>query len=260
MLSTIYQTLLVGPIFNILVLLYQIVGNLGVAIILLTLVIRSLLIPVVLPSLKNVKKQRDLQPELDKIKQKYKHDKKVQAQKQMELFQKHGINPASGCVTQLVMIIVLIALYSVIRQISTGVDLAQINDLIYFESLKFVSIEEIKTQFLYLNLAQPDPFFILAALSGLLQFAVSKMTVPYSEAGEKAAAKTPDKKDDVAYNVQNQMLYTMPIINFIIGTRLPAGVTLYLVTTTLFSLLQTYFVSGWGGLKPLISKIAIWKK
>jgi membrane protein insertase Oxa1/YidC/SpoIIIJ len=69
--------------------------------------------------------------------------------------------------------------------------------------------------------------------------------------------KTPDKNDDIAYNMQQQMLYTMPIMNFIIGLTLPSGVVLYIVTTTLFSIVQTYFVSGWGGMQHIINKLGV---
>ena len=110
-----------------------------------------------------------------------------------------------------------------------------------------------------MNLSKPDPFFVLAVLSGLFQLVQSKMTMPYVEAGEKAAKKTPDKKDDIAYNMQEQMLYTMPIMNVVIGITLPAGVVLYILTTTVFSLVQTYFVSGWGGMKSWLIKLGFKK-
>ena len=158
------------------------------------------------------------------------------------------------------MIIILIALYSVIIKFSTGTELQKLNDYIYLASMKLGSLSDIKTKFLYLNLAKTDPYFILAALSGLLQLVASKMTIPYNAIGKEAAKSTPDKKDDLAYNVQSQMLYTMTIMNFIIGIKLPSGVVLYLVITTMFSIVQTYFVSGWGGLRPWIDKLVWWKK
>jgi YidC/Oxa1 family membrane protein insertase len=255
MLGTIWNTLLVNPIFNILVGLYKLTGSLGFSIIILTVFIRTLLIPAVMPSMKAMKKQRDLQPELDEIKQKYKQDKKKQAEMQMVLFKKHGLNPASGCLTQVVMIIVLIALYGVIRMFTINPNIVALNARIYFDFIKLAADEVIKTQFLWMNLAKPDPIFVLAILSGLLQLVQSKMTMPFVEAGEKAAAKTSDKKDDIAYNMQQQMLYTMPIMNVIIGVTLPAGVVLYILATTIFSVVQTYFVSGWGGMKSWLHKL-----
>src|SRR3989344_5779968 len=258
-LSLVWNLILVNPMLNVLAGFYQLIGSLGLSIILLTILIRTILIPVMLPSMKTMQKQRELQPELDKLKKKYKHDKKKQAEAQMELFKQHGLNPASGCLTQIVMIIVLIALYGVIRNFTGGADINEINTHLYFDFLSLDPAVQIPTRFLWLDLTKPDPYFILATLSGLFQLLQSKMTQPYVEEGEKAAQKTPDKKDDIAYNIQEQMLYTMPIMNFIIGVTLPAGVVLYILTTTIFSLVQTYFVSGLGGLKPWLKKAGLVK-
>lgn len=253
--SVLWNTLLVNPLLNILVGFFQLTGNLGISIILLTVLIRTVLIPLVLPSMKNMQKQRDLQPQIEKIKKKYKYDKKKQAEMQMALLKEHGLNPAAGCLTQIPMFIVLIALFNVIGKFSNGIVLEDINALIYFDSFKFVSLDQIKTSFLWMDLGKADPYYVLAILSGVFQFFASKMTQPYVEEGGKAAKKTPDKKDDIAYNMQEQMLYMMPIMTVIIGLRLPAGTVLYILVTTVFSIFQTYFVSGWGGLSPYIKKL-----
>ena len=261
MLATIWNTLLVTPLLNILVLFYHFTGNLGISIILLTLTSKTIMIPIITPSLTAMKKQRELQPELDKIKKKYMYDKKKQAEMQMELFKQHGLNPASGCGTQIIMIIILIALYNVIRRFSMGIDIANLNTSLYFGFLKFTTDQVVNTSFLYLNLAKPDPYYILAILSGMLQFIASKMTLPYATSGEQAAKQTPSKRDDIAYNMQEQMLYTMPIMNFVIGATLPAGVVLYIITSVIFQIVQTYFVSGLGGLKSWVDRfIKIIKK
>jgi len=106
-------------------------------IILFTVIIKAILTPLVMPSMKTMKKQRDLQPELDKLKEKYKHDKKKMAEMQMELFKQHGLNPASGCVTQIATIVVLIALYGVIQRFAINADVDVLNTLIYFDAFKF---------------------------------------------------------------------------------------------------------------------------
>ena len=256
MLSVIWTTILVNPIFNLLALMYYLTQSLGISIILLTVAIRTILIPFVLPSMKTMKKQRDLQPEIDALKKKYKYDKKKQAEMQMELFKRNGLNPASGCLTQIVMVVVLIALYNVISKFTSNTGIEELNSHVYLDFLKF-SQTGVSTSFLWLNLAKPDPIYLLAILAGGFQFLTSKMTMPYTEAGEKAAKKTPDKSDDIAYNMQAQMLYMGPIMNFIIGLTLPSGVVLYIVITTVYSLVQTYFVSGWGGLAPWARKLGL---
>jgi len=260
MLGTIWQTALVTPLINLLMVLYQQVGNLGISIVLMTLIIRAIMLPVMLPSMKNMKKQRALKPQLDKLKKKFKYDKKKLAEKQMELFKEHGINPASGCLTQIVTILILFALYGVIRKVTVLENVSEINDLLYFTFLKFKEGVAINTKFLYLDLAKPDPYFIFAILSGGLQFLASKMTMAFAKIGEKAAKETPEKTDDIAYNMQQQMLYTMPIMNVIVGVTLPSGIVLYMVTATLFSIVQNIILNGFEGLEPLTSLVKKWKK
>ncbi len=239
-----------------LALLYLVTKSIGWSIIVLTLIVKAISIPFILPSLKTAKKQRDLQPHLEKIKTKYKYDKKKQAELQMQLMKEHGVNPASGCYTMIITILIFTALYSVIRQITQMTDLALINDRLYFSFIKFTSIQELSTRFFYLDLAKPDPYFIMAILAGVSQFVLAKMSMPYVETGVKAAKKTPDKKDDIAYNMQQQSLYIMPAMMVFLGISLPSGVIIYIITSTLFSIVQNYFVNGWGGLKPWVDKLA----
>ena len=256
MFSDVWNNIFINPMFNLLIALFKLTGNLGLAIILLTLVVRTILIPLVMPSMHAMQKQKELQPEIDKIKKKFKNDKQKQAEAQMALFKQHGLNPAAGCLPQIAMIVVLIALYGVISRFSKDIDISQINIILYFDFLKFASDAIISTKFGYLDLAKADPYFVLAILSGALQFVVSKMMQPYNEKGRAAAKSTPDKTDDFAYNMQGQMLYMMPIMTVIISLKLPAGAVLYILTTTVFSAVQQYFVTGWGGLAPIINK---WK-
>src|SRR3972149_4869698 len=192
--TILWHTLLVNPILNILVVLYELVGgNMGWAIILLTLITRAILIPAMLPSLKTMKKQRDIQPQLQKIKEKYKYDKKKQAEEQMKLMREHGLNPASGCLTQVAMILVLFALYGVIIKFTKSVDIMAINQQIYFDQFKFAVDAVINAKFYYLDLGQHDPFYILPILAGFAQLISSKMMQPYVETGEELAKKNPDR-------------------------------------------------------------------
>jgi YidC/Oxa1 family membrane protein insertase len=243
MLSTFWNTLFINPIVNALVALYHYTGNLGISIIILTLFIRVVLVPLMIPSMRTMKKQKELQPEIDKLKNKYKKDKKKLAEAQMELFKKHGLNPAAGCITQIPMFLVLIALYGAIQRISQIDHIIELNGILYFEWMKF-SIDSINTRFLYMDLARPDQYYILALLAGLFQFFTSKVTMGFTKKAEQIAKKTPDKSDDIAYNIQEQMLYIMPVITVIIGLTLPSGAVLYILTTTIFSLVQTYLMLG----------------
>jgi YidC/Oxa1 family membrane protein insertase len=256
----VWNLIILNPIFNILVVLYQLTSNLGVSIILFTTILRFLTIPLTLPQIKMSQKQRDIQPELNKIKEKFKYDKKKQAEMQMALFKEHGINPGTGCITTIITFVLMIAIYKAVSMFTINPDINILNTHIYFDQYKFLPGEFINNSFLYLNLAKPDPYLILTVVAVLLQFLATKMLMPYSEISEKAAKQTPEKTDDMMVTFQKQNLYMMPIMFFVFGLTLPSGVMLYIATTTLFQIVQTYLSSGWGGLKPWIKRLKFVKK
>lgn len=239
------------PLVNLLVFFYKIFfSNLGLGIIALTLFTRFILIPFTLPMLKSAKKQKEIQPELSALKEKYKGEKEKLAKAQWELFQKHGINPVAGCLPQIVQFIVLIALYNVFITIlsNVGADtLFNLNSFLYLPFLKFQPGEVLHSQFLFWDLTKPDPYIILPGLAGATQFLLSKMMLPKTKKEEKLAAQTADKKDDVMYNVQEQMLYFTPIMTVMFGWKLPSGLVLYWLLTTVFSLGQQWYFDNVSG-------------
>jgi len=256
-----WNTIIVNPIFNLLVALYRATnGNLGFAIIFFTIIAKVILIPTTIPAIKMTKKQNDIQPELEKIKQKFKYDKKKQAELQMELFKKHGINPASGCLTTIITLAMMIAIYRVISMFTMSTNHILLNERIYFDSFKFGVSEAINTRFLYLDLTKPDPFLVVTILTVLTQFVATKMMMPYSKVSAKAVKQTPGQADDLMQAMQKQNLYVMPLMFFVFGLTLPSGVMLYILISTLFQIGQTYYFSGWGGLKSWINKLKFGKK
>ena len=253
-----WQQFLVNPILNLLIFFYQILfHNLGLAILVMTLALRGVLIPLTLPTLKAAQKQKDLAPELKKLKEKYKDNKEKLAKAQMELYRQNGVNPAAGCLPQILQLVVLIALYQVFIQVLSNDTQAvlKLNEILYFDFLKLDPGRVINASFGPWNLTQSDPFFVLPVLAGVTQLLLAKMMRPVVVEGEKQAKKTPDKSDDLMYTMQGQMLYMMPLMTIFIGWRLPAGLVLYWLATTAFSVAQQYFVSGLGGLEPWLRKI-----
>ena len=262
----VWFTLLYQPLVNALMVFYNIFGNLGLAIIGLTAAIRTLLIPLTAPSLKTAQRMKELAPELAKLKKKYKDDKKQFATAQMELYQKAGVNPAAGCLPQIVQLVILIALYQAFNQVLRvdGDIITKLNEVLY-PALKLASDTVINTKFLYLDLNQPDlfnlpgisfslpgAFLLTAALAQLLS---SKMMQPAVAASRKQAEKTPGKEDDMAAAMQTQMLYLFPIMTIFIGYRFPSGLVLYWLIFSISTALQQYLVNGLGGLQPWLEKI-----
>lgn len=263
-----WYTLLYQPLVNALIFLYRLFGNFGWAVIGLTLLIRLLLVPLTLSSLRAAKKMRALAPELEKLKKKHGDDRQKLAQAQMELYRKAGANPAAGCLPQIIQLVVLIALYRAFGQVlqTDGEVIANLNQVLY-PALQLPVDTVINLRFFYLDLSQPDIwrlpglnfplpglFLILAAVN---QFLSSKMMSPAAAASQKKAAKTPEISDDFAAAMQTQMLYFFPLMTLLIGYSFASGLVLYWFIFSLLTAVQQYWVGGWGGLTPWLAKLGL---
>lgn len=246
MFDLIWNQLLYIPILNLLIAFYHVLfDNFGLAIIGLTVFIRVLTYPLSKPMLEMSKKQKELQPELDALKKKYPKREDLAA-KQMELYKEHGLNPAAGCLPQIIQFIIIIALYRVFMNLlsANGVMISEINSLLYnFDFLKFAEGAQLNTQFLVWNLAERDPYFVLPIAAALAQFGMSKYMAKSHKKIEKTVEETPDKSDDFMYNMQEQMTYMLPIMTLVIGFNLPAGLVFYWFISTLIALGQYVLIS-----------------
>lgn len=233
------------PILNILFLFYRLLfHNLGLAIAALTVLIQAILIPLRLPSIKSAQKMKQLQPELDGLKNKHKKDKTALAKAQMELYQKRGVNPAAGCLPTLLSIPVMVALYQVLLQTLNTTDAASINNLLYFEFLKLSDISALNTQFFWLNLAKPDPFFILPILVGISQWGLTKMMSDRPQTTNHQPQTTNQESvEDTMAAMQSQMQYVFPLMSALIAARLPSGVALYWIISVAFATIQQRLVA-----------------
>lgn len=260
----IWFTLLYQPLVNVLILFYKILWqNLGLAIIAMTVFIRLLLLPVTMPSLKTSKKIKEIKPELDKLKEKYKNEPQKFSQAQLKLYKKHGINPVAGCLPQIIRIVLLIALFQAFRQTlqADGDVIAKVNEVLY-SFLRLPEGSGINTRFLYLELTKPDkltelinlpqegvfnwlreylpgPLLIGASIS---QFLYSKNMMGTASVAEEKAKETKETEDDMAASMQKQMLYMMPIMTLLIGLNLPSGLVLYWLVFALVMLIQQLFL------------------
>lgn len=244
-----YNTFIYQPILNGLLWLYGVTGNnLGLAIILLTLIVRGVLVPFTLPSLRSAQKISKIKPELDKLKKKYSKDskdpKKLQA-KTLELYKKHDINPASGCLPQIVQLVFLIALYRVfINSIGEG-------------SINGSSID---TQFFIWDLKSKDTTYTLPILAGVLQLLTSLTLTPGVEDDPERRKSKEESKEDVAEMAQTmtqQMIFLMPALTVFMAIQFPSGLALYWTITTAFSFTQQLIISGPGGLRKYLAKVGI---
>lgn len=240
-------TFLYQPLINALVFFYQLTGNLGWAILVMTFLLRLVLLPLTLPSLRSSQKIRRISPELAKLKKKYKKDREGLAKAQMELYRREGINPAAGCLPQLVQLVVLIAFYRAFNQFLTadGAALAELNKIL-IPGLRFASDQVLETRFWYLDLTQPETLviaglrlpglFLIAA--ALVQFLSSKQMLPQVESSAQLADKTESTTDDAMVGMQRQMVYLFPLMTLLVGLRFPSGLVLYWLAFSVLNLGQ----------------------
>lgn len=238
-------------ITQVLLFLYQVSGSLGLAILLFTLIVRTVLFPLTSSSLRAAQKMKELQPELAKLKKKHGKDAPALQAAQMEMYKKYNVNPLAGCLPQLVQLGVLIMLYHVLDS---------------FLKQSEVNGVAIDPTFLWMNLTQPDSMYILPILASLSQLVLSLMIAPGAEkrdivpnkSNKKAVIKANEKEEDMAEmaaSMQQQMLYIMPVMTGVIALRFPAGLPLYWIATTVFSIGQQWYISGPGGLKTYYQRL-----
>ncbi|HZG59135.1 MAG TPA: YidC family membrane integrase SpoIIIJ [Anoxybacillus sp.] len=185
--------------------------NYGLAIIIVTVLIRLVILPLMIQQTKNSKAMQALQPELQKLREKY-SSKDMQTQQKLQqetmlLFQKHGVNPLAGCFPLLIQMPILIGFYHAIMR-----------------------TEEIANHnFLWFDLGDKDPYYILPLIAGVTTFIQQKMIM----------AGTEQQNPQMA-----MLLWMMPIMIVIFAINFPAALSLYWVVGNIFMIIQTYFIKG----------------
>lgn len=232
--SYLFNIIFYQPILNALVFLYDIVpGNdIGVAIVILTLIIRFILYPLNKQSIKSQKSLQDLQPKIEHLKKEYKNDKQELGKRMMELYKNEKVNPFSSCLPLLIQFPFLIAVFYVFRNGLAGADGSL--DLVY----SFINRPEIinTVSLGFFDMAQRS--IPLALLAGAAQFWQARMIIT-----KRTEVKTTEAKDEDMMAIMNkQMVYFMPIITVVIGVTFPAGLTLYWLITTVFTGLQQLYI------------------
>jgi len=241
-----YQTILYQPLFNALVLLYEHLPghDFGIAVIVLTILIRLIFYPLMVQSIKSQKVLSELQPKIQEIQQKYKGDKEKQARETMGLYQREKINPFGGCLPLLIQLPILIALYQVFWKglqpgamahlysfvSNPGIITPTFLGIIDLAQSCTIKVNDVQ-QLLWSNI-------ILVLLAGVTQFLQTKMITPKTKKVEKEEGQMAQ----VSGMMQKQMLYFFPIFTVFILWKLPAAIALYWVVTALFSIFQQYLV------------------
>lgn len=179
-------------------------GQYGLSILVVTVIIRFIILPLTLKQYKSSKRMQELQPEMKKIKDKYKDDPKKQQEETMKLFQTNGVNPLAGCFPLLVQMPILIALYNAIMR----------NHHINEHS------------FLWMQLGTKDPYYILPLLAALTTYLQQKMM-----------------KTQMNPQMQS-LMFIFPVLIFVMAMNFASALPLYWVYSNIFTIVQSYFIYG----------------
>lgn len=257
----IFELIIVQPIFNLLVLLYSLIGDFGISLIIFTVLVRLAMWPLVKRQLHQTKLMRKLQPELKKIKIRTKGNKQLESVQMMELYKEHGVSPFRSIGMLLIQLPIFIALYQVI-QIFT-IHRNELAKYTYNAIEHVGNIHQIISHastfneklFGFINLSQhalsapftiSSIFLILIAIgAAILQYVMSKQTMPQQETKkrlrdiltEAADGKQADQAEMNAI-VMGKMIAILPIVMLFVMLNLPGALALYYATSNLVAVFQ----------------------
>ena len=240
-----FDMLIINPFITFITFLYAILGNqIVLAIIVFTLVVRVLTYPLTIQQQRSTKATQKIQPQLKKLKEKYKGDREKFSQAQMALYREHKINPLGGCLPLVIQMPILLGLYSSIMNVlaSTPTQLISLNDRLLIPSLgTLVPLEKV---FLGMDLTLPptaNPFYALALPILVMgsTFLQSKMTMGNQPKPEKRE----DGKPDQSAAMQKSMTTMMPLMFGFFSLSFSVGLSVYFVVSNLIGIAQY----GWMG-------------
>ena len=258
---SLFDRILTQPIFNLLAFIYNFVADFGIAIIILTILVRLLLWPLVKKQLHQTKLMRAIQPELKKIKKQANGNRMVESQLMMELYREKGVKPFSSILVLIIQLPIFFALFRVIQIFSVQYQTAQHvspNQFIYPFLEHFGRIPELlanSTTHLFglvdltKTAGQYWPALVITALAAGFQFWQSKQIMPQMGEGRKlrdmfreaSSGKQVDQGEMMAATT-SKMIYFMPIMTFAIGMALPAAIMLYYATSSGIAVLQQHYL------------------
>lgn len=217
--------------------LYQFLGhNFALAIMVLTVAVRLLTLPLTLPAQKSAKKQQELQPKIQAIQKKYAKDKERQSQELMALYKEEGINPMGGCLPMLIQLPVIMAFYQSIAKVLADTPLALFSLSGFLTgNANMTSLIPLSSKFFWLNLARPDPWYVLPVLVVFTSWFQQKMMTPSTPTDPQAAS------------MNQTMQITMPLMFGFLTMQWPSGLAIYFVVTNIVGIIIQLVIDMQGG-------------
>ena len=235
------------PMLNILLLLYSWLGhNFALAITVFTILMRVITYPLILPQMKSSKKMQELQPRLQELQRKYKDNKEKLAQAQMELYREAGVNPLGGCLPTVIQFPVWIGLYQSINYAlgNSPLQLLQLPERIYPPLRDLLQLVPLQSHLLWLDLAHPDPYYILPVLVGVTMYLQQKMLTPVST-------------DPQTASMNQTMQLMMPVMFGFFTLQVSSGLAIYWFISNVVGVIIQYFTTGQGSVRQTLAQVGI---
>ncbi len=212
-----YVHLLVGVLDG----LASLFHNAGLAIVGFTIIVKTLMLPLTVQSIRSSKAMQELQPKIKELQKKHGNDRQRLSQETMSLYQQHRVNPMAGCLPMVIQIPIFLGLYNAITTLS--------NSGAGLWSQPFLWIP---------SLAHPDPIHLLPIVAGIFQFVQTQMMRPANQ----------PKSTDPQQAMMNSVMNVMPLTVVFFGWGFAAGPVIYWATQSIYSVAQQWFITGWGSL------------
>jgi len=250
-----WDAIIITPFVNVLLLIYTLVHNFGIAIILFTILIRLITYPLFTQQMKSATAMQDLQKDKRWIdmQAKLKDDKEKLAQEQMKLYRELGVNPFGSCLPTIIQFPIIIGLYqSIIRTLaSTPLDLLTLVRHVYPGLIKVASTIPLNNRFLWMDLGQPERLYVLGF--GIPVLAVVVVVTTYLQS--KLMTPPPSSPNDQSAQISKAMNLYMPFLMGWLAYSLSSGLSLYFVASNVVGIAQ-YMAMGranWRNIIPSFS-------
>lgn len=194
-------------------------GSGGLAIIIFTIIVRTLILPITIKSTKSMKAMQDVQPKIKELQKKYKGDRARIQQETMALYSAYGVNPVAGCLPALIQLPIFFGVYRAIHALSSTDSGIWHGSFLWLPTLK-----------------DADPYHILPIAAGLFQFLQTWMARPANQG----------KVTDPQQQMMNTMMNILPVTVVLFGWNFASGSVLYWVTQSIYGIIQQWFITGWG--------------
>jgi YidC/Oxa1 family membrane protein insertase len=238
-----WNIVLLQPMLNFLIVLSNVFfHNFGIAIIVLVIIVRLLMLPVTLKQLHSTKAMSSLQPKLQEMQKKYGGDRAKLQQEMSKVYKESGVNPMGCLWPMLIQFPIWIALYqSILKALAaTPEDLMGLSDRLYSSSY-IIGAVPLNERFLWLNLGQPDKYYIMAILVAASMWVLQKMsTVPTSDPKQQS--------------MNNMLVWLMPLMFGFFTISFPSGLAVFWIASNIIGIITQYFITGWGTLFKRVPK------